>query len=883
MWSKVPILEIELTRPLGANPEGVADSRSAHALLTWRGSPVGWQDIPIAGNGLETDGLSERVLDGHLKMITRIALADALMAGLPPSLDIIDAGPAATPDGFSQLPSLSVVICTRERPNDLRRCLTALQRAIPRPFEIITVDNAPTSGETQLVAKEFPEFRYVLEPRPGLDWARNRGLLEAKGAIVAFVDDDVVVSERWAGMLMQAFARNPAAAAVTGLIAAYELETESQAHFELHSGFGRGLVPFWVHHPIGGGMPWQALATGSLGSGANMAFRREVFDRIGLFLPQLDCGTRTEGGGDLEILYRTLKHGFPIAYEPRAMVWHRHRREHAELAAQIGSWGIASFAMLECVRTYFEDETDNTRRYGRVHRRKLLKRLVGQHLRPPRVPRDLRLTEFQGTFIGKQRYYEALERALRIEREFGPQAGAPRPFELPPVPRVGQHFDRSKVAVRSVDLAHGAENVDSISGYWTTRVFLNVAGRALGEIDIENRGLPISAERLVNEMLMRRDAVDWVRLSSDVSREAALTSLRMRIKQRLLPTNAVLSSSEGRRQRASIVLATRDRPQELRRCLTSLTALQLPKDTEVLVIDNRPESPATAEVVKEFPSVVLIREERQGLSYARNAGFVRASGDILVCTDDDVVFAPDWLDRLLQPFRRNDIDIVCGNVLPMALDSDSQRHFEQYGGLGRGYEAFEVDQDWFFKRWSAVPTWMLGATANTAFRATLLRDPDVGLFEETLGPGLPSGVGEDTYLFYSALRNGYRLRYEPSSVVWHEHRKTQRELKRQLGAYGRGHVAYHLHTLFSDGDARALLRLGQVAKWQTTNATRALLATVSPRFGGATLPLDLVLTEAWGNLMGPLSLWQSRRIVRKRGRSEPMPPASEASKRSETG
>lgn len=873
MWSRIPVLELELCRPFRVPPERFADCRLASVLLTWRGSPVGWIDVPIAGDRLESHGLSEQILDKHLEAIGRAALTEALLAGLPPSLDAVDAEPEIAHGDFSKLPSLSVVVCTRDRPNDLRRCLVTLQSGSLKPFEIIVVDNAPATGESQQVVAEFPKLRYVLEPRPGLDWARNRGVLEARGAIVAFIDDDVAVSERWAAMLLQAFARHPGAAAVTGLIAPYELLTASQAHFEMQGGFGRGFVPFWVHHPLGSGLPWSALGPGTLGSGANMAFRRELFDRIGLFLPQLDTGTPTEGGGDLEIFFRTLKHGFPIAYEPRALVWHRHRREPAELAAQIASWGIATFAMLECVRSYFPDETANTHRYGRSRRQTLLKRVLSQHLRPLRMPADVRVREFKGSLIGRERYYEALERARRIEREFGPQPGAPRPFDLPPVPPATQGIDRSKLAVRNVDLARGARGIEDVADYWTTRVFLNVEGRPIAELDIENRGLSISPERLVNEMLLRHDAVDWIRRANQESREATLAAMRERVKQRLLPSNGASRVHQVSHHRASIVLATRDRPEQLRRCLTSLTGLELPKDTEILVVDNRPESSATAEVVKDFPSVVLIPEPRQGLSYARNAGFVRATGDIMVCTDDDVIFAPDWLDRLLAPFRRNDIDIVCGHVLPMALESEAQIRFEQYGGLGRGYEPFEVDQAWFFESWGrAVPTWMLGATANAAFRASLLRDPDVGLFEETLGAGLPAGVGEDTYLFYRALKSGYRLRYEPTSVVWHEHRRTREELKQQLAAYGRGHVAYHLHTLLRDHDARALLRFAAVASWQTESAARALLGALSPRLRGHSLPLDLVLTEAWGNLVGPLAFLRSHRIVNQRGRSAPMPP-----------
>jgi O-antigen biosynthesis protein len=867
MWSPVPVLELELTRPPADPVEDLSQSRAGKALMRWRGTPVGWLSIPIVDAQLSAEGLVEGVLDNHLDIIARWALSDALDAGLPPSEEAIDW--RAPPRPLSA-PKVSVVVCTRERPDDLRRCLSALRAVAPAPLEVIIVDNAPTTGRTKQVAQQFPAFRYVCEPRPGLDWARNRGILDARGEIVAFIDDDVVVDASWAGALQQTFERHPSVQAVTGLIAPLELSTAAQAEFELLGGFGRGFVPRWFHYPSGTELPWGALGTGVLGTGANMAFRRALFERIGLFLPQLDTGTVTEGGGDLEILYRTLKYGYPIAYEPRALAWHRHRAEHEQLVRQLGSWGIATFAMLESVRTRFPDEAANVRRYGLFWKGRLLVRATSQYLRPRRMSTEMRDLEFRGAFIGKQRYYQALERVRQIEAEFGAQPGAPSHLEPPPLPpRVA--VDRERIGVRTVDLSRGARSIDDVSSYFTTRVFIEVAGRPIGQLDIHNRGLNISATRLIECMLEDKDAIEWMRLGSNTSRASTLAAVRTRAKGALLPgIDAAPSARRPAQGRVSIVLATCDRPHELRRCLASLTALRGANELEIVVVDNRPSSPATSDVAQEFPSVILVSEPRQGLSYARNAGFLRATGEIIVCTDDDVIFAPDWLDCLLLPFRRSDIDIVCGNVLPMTLDAPSQISFEQYGGLGKGYDAFEADQDWFYRNWSyAAETWKLGATANTAFRAKLLRDPDVGMFEEVLGPGVPSGVGEDTYFFYRALRHGYRLRYEPSAVVWHEHRKTARELEHQLSAYSRGHVAYHLHTLIRDGDFRALPQLARVASWQLKRVGNALTGRSTEG-----LPLRLVLTEIRGNLQGPLALWRSHRLAKVRGRSAAMPALS---------
>ena len=71
-----------------------------------------------------------------------------------------------------------------------------------------------------------------------------------------------------------------------------------------------------------------------------------------------------------------------------------------------------------------------------------------------------------------------------------------------------------------------------------------------------------------------------------------------------------------------------------------------------------------------------------------------------------------------------------------------------------GFETLEVNGNWydvFLHR--AVPTWSLGATANAAFRAAMFRHSEIGLMDECLGPGMPSGVGEDTYLFYKVLKS----------------------------------------------------------------------------------------------------------------------------------
>jgi GT2 family glycosyltransferase len=312
----------------------------------------------------------------------------------------------------------------------------------------------------------------------------------------------------------------------------------------------------------------------------------------------------------------------------------------------------------------------------------------------------------------------------------------------------------------------------------------------------------------------------------------------------------------------SVVLATHDRPGQLRECLQALTQQHTPRQVELIVVDNNPASGLTAPVVNEFPAVTLLAESRKGSSYARNAGIVHASGDIIAITDDDVVVPATWVEKLIRPFERTDIGAVTGNVLPRELDTEAQYLFEIYGGLGRGFKKLEYGPSWFrARKRRAVPTWNLGATANAAFRSDVFRDPRIGLMDEALGAGMPCGVGEDTLLFYRIIKAGYSLAYEPDAYVWHTHRRDRKSLRKQIYNYSKGHVGYHLTTWLHDGDHRGLFR---VLVELPRSHLRRLYSRLRRR---SDYPIPLILLEIGGNLAGPWALWQSRRQVRQQGRS----------------
>ncbi|WP_052732860.1 glycosyltransferase family 2 protein [Hymenobacter terrenus] len=251
--------------------------------------------------------------------------------------------PAAVP---AQVP-VSAIICTRNRPVQLRRCLQQLRELRCVAAEILVVDNAPSDNRTQEATQEFEEVTYIREPRAGLDIARNTGIRAAHYPVVTFIDDDVVVHPMLLYRVWEAF-EEPATAAITGLVIALELQTEAQLIFEKCWSFNRGYVDKWYGPEYMQAAATKAPPVWEIGAGANMAFRKSIFEQIGYFDELLDVGA-AGCSGDSEMWYRILLHGHTIHYCPRAVVYHEHRKEIADLKRQIFYYmrGHAAAALIQ--------------------------------------------------------------------------------------------------------------------------------------------------------------------------------------------------------------------------------------------------------------------------------------------------------------------------------------------------------------------------------------------------------------------------------------------------------------------------------------------------------------------------------------------------------
>jgi len=226
-------------------------------------------------------------------------------------------------------PNVSVILPTYNRAALLRSAIEALlrQTAPAGAYEIVAVDNNSTDGTADLLASlDDARIRAVKEPRQGLSFARNAGLAAARGALIALTDDDVEVAPDWIDSIGSTMAAHPDVDAVGGRILPAWPEDK----------------PAWLTRDH-----WAPLALQDHGDavrvfdrstpvgliGANVAFRRDVFDRIGPFSPAVQRVRDGIGSTeDHELLDRLYAAGGRAMYTPRIVAMTRVPRERCARA-----------------------------------------------------------------------------------------------------------------------------------------------------------------------------------------------------------------------------------------------------------------------------------------------------------------------------------------------------------------------------------------------------------------------------------------------------------------------------------------------------------------------------------------------------------------------
>jgi GT2 family glycosyltransferase len=324
----------------GLSPSPLNSYERARVLVRVGGEPVGFVNLVVPPEGLDA-----------------AAVAVAACAQLRAAIARHASGTGATHAPSDRLAPvadsqpMSVVVCTRNRPDEIDACLESMRLVEYPSAEILVIDNAPSTDATRQAclraARRDERVRYVREDLPGLSRARNRGLREARSQLVAFTDDDVSVDPGWLHGLARGFAREPEVGCVTGMVPAAQLENRAQHYFDRRVTWSARLEPHrWTMATGRAESPLFPLAAGVFGTGANFAVDATLARALGGFDEALGAGSPACGGEDLDIFVRVLRAGRSLVYQPSAIVWHRHRSDAAALRDQMRDFGTGLGAYL---------------------------------------------------------------------------------------------------------------------------------------------------------------------------------------------------------------------------------------------------------------------------------------------------------------------------------------------------------------------------------------------------------------------------------------------------------------------------------------------------------------------------------------------------------
>jgi GT2 family glycosyltransferase len=332
-------IDIEMTGgvPDIPGPSGPRDARCAWLMVWLETEAIGSLILGVPPGGLTSEEVSAGITSALGEQIDRrvgpSGRSDANGSRFLESRRIALLDP----------PKMTIVVCTRERPEGLDACLRSLLAQAYPNFSVLVVDNAPTTDRSEEVVNRLasPIIDYVVEPRKGLSWARNRALELIGDGVVAWIDDDETADSHWLAELARGFSDHPDADAVVGIMAPGELETWAQVWFEQYGGHNkhRGFTPAVFS-------PETALEQSPLyplppfGTGGNMAFRVEALTRIHGFDVALGAGSRCMGAEDTRAFTDLLCAGGTVVYQPTAVTHHYHRRTVEELRKQVLGYGV---------------------------------------------------------------------------------------------------------------------------------------------------------------------------------------------------------------------------------------------------------------------------------------------------------------------------------------------------------------------------------------------------------------------------------------------------------------------------------------------------------------------------------------------------------------
>ena len=215
---------------------------------------------------------------------------------------------------------ISIIVCTYNRDKYIYECLSRLAKnREPDTWEIVLVNNNSTDNtdaEFERFMRDYKptNYRYFEETKQGLSFARNRGIAEAKGEWLVFLDDDAMVEEDYIANLQNHLSQHPEAGAFGGKIEPFFEEGEPEWYCKWAMGFVSA---------IDRGEKVHVFPDTKFPIGANMGIRRDVIEHVGLFNTDLGrTGTNLLAGEEKDLFDRIRGAGYEILYFPNIGVKH---------------------------------------------------------------------------------------------------------------------------------------------------------------------------------------------------------------------------------------------------------------------------------------------------------------------------------------------------------------------------------------------------------------------------------------------------------------------------------------------------------------------------------------------------------------------------------
>ncbi|WP_435231546.1 glycosyltransferase [Pseudopelagicola sp. nBUS_20] len=700
--------------------------------------------------------------------------------------------------------TFSVVICahTMDRIDLLSRAVASIcSQSLPTKELIVVCDH--NDELRSQISQKYPSILVVENSEAkGLSGARNTGLKIASGSVIAFLDDDAQASEDWLEKLARAYL-DPKVMAAGGIIDPDWPDARPRW-------FPREFD--WVVGCSYKGQPHEGGVVRNL-IGCNMSVRREVATAVGGFRESLGrVGDNASGCEETDYFIRAYKL-FPhrtVYFEPRAIVHHsieKTRTTWSYFVQRCRAEGKSKASLVAFVGSSvgLSSETNYAKKvlpsgvWGGL--REGLRGDVGGFFRAATICAGF-LSVASSFTVGRIR---SQLRSFNSARNFQPYR------------------------IIDIDLADKLPNLgclDPKSGclYSATWCLVRSNGQPIKILEIPFDGRDVSSEMLAEF------------IAADVSD---------------LPPGPLPALTPNNQFKVSVIIATRDRADSLRRCLNSMLA-QTYNNLEIVVVDNAPSDSKTKDLIdREYAQtsqVQYVCENIPGLARAHNFGVSHASGDILAFTDDDVIADPQWVSSIAANFAHSEsIGCVTGMILPAELLTQAQLWTELHGGFGKGLfrRVFDLSNPSNEGPLFPYTAGAFGSGANMAFRrATLER---MGGFDNALGAGTIARGGDDLASFVAALQVGDQLAYEPGAMVWHFHRREVQGMRRQAYSYGMGLGAYLTKLILNEPKTLLLLiRKLPDAFTHMFSRNSKKMARLPDNY-----PRKLVWTERLGILTGP--------------------------------